>query len=700
MRPEKIFIAALALAGFAAAAGAAPTMIVLSSATYDSGAEDKAYALATDADGNVFLTGTSGDNYLSQKYSKTLVLSPTAQQPYANGNTSNNAKGIALDGLGNIIVVGEENNTSDLDYLVLKYSPNFAALLSSAVYDNGEYNSAAAVKTDSQNNIFVTGYSAFAGNKDFYTIKYSAELNKLSTAAYDGGGIDEATAIAVDHSDNVIVAGYIQNGTSYYYMVVKYDNNLSTIAFNSFGSGNGNDRATGVVVDSNDNIIVTGRQNDGVTQNYCTRKYDSFLNFLSSAVYNSGGADIPTGVAVDSSDNIIVTGHSNNNYFTIKYDRYLNEISSSSYDGGFTDLSNAIATDADDNVIVTGQSYSGTNFNYFTVKYNASPRLTEVSPLYIGESANVTLKGRGLLADSAVVFQDPGISTGAVSLVSGQITMPVTPAATVTLGVTTVTVTNTNGESFTSCSLAYTRLRRTVLAGQPETINAMTKRGQVTVAIPSGAFPYQETVTIYTVPVAAGDLRQVGEALYFSVANSSPPVSDISIKLRYSVADLGTYPEGSLSLAYYDAAAGWVGVPSSVDTFERSVTGSTRAINVKFAVVKEAQGSGPGGGSGGSGIPARVYPNPYRPGSGGNFDQSALGDGIVFAGFGAGQAFKLTIVDMAGRLVYQKSAVADSTGKYLWDTRTVSGGKAASGVYIYLLEGSGGPKKGKLSIIR
>ncbi|MDT8287640.1 MAG: hypothetical protein RQ748_11050, partial [Elusimicrobiales bacterium] len=82
------------------------------------------------------------------------------------------------------------------------------------------------------------------------------------------------------------------------------------------------------------------------------------------------------------------------------------------------------------------------------------------------------------------------------------------------------------------------------------------------------------------------------------------------------------------------------------------------------------------------------------------FDNSAMGAGIVFAGMEPNQSFDLTIVDLAGQLVFQKSASADASGRYLWDTNTVSGGEAASGVYLYFLTGSGEPRKGKLAIIR
>ena len=74
--------------------------------------------------------------------------------------------------------------------------------------------------------------------------------------------------------------------------------------------------------------------------------------------------------------------------------------------------------------------------------------------------------------------------------------------------------------------------------------------------------------------------------------------------------------------------------------------------------------------------------------------------GIVFAGLEPNKSVTLLIVDVAGRLVYQKAAAADSLGRYLWDTKTASGGEAASGVYIYTITGGAKPRKGKIAIIR
>lgn len=683
------------LPGPAAAAPAA--MIVLASATYDNAAlSDKANAITTDPEGNVYVTGVSGNDYLSIEYSKTLV--PGIPISYSNGRPSNIARAIAVDGLGNIIVAGEELNAAARQaYLVLKYSPGFGAQLSSAVYDGGDISNAVGVKTDSQNNVYVTGYTKSL-TENFYTIKYNSALTRVSTAAFESGDDDQAAGITLS-GDNVIVAGMTRaGGTNDNFRIVRYDSNLKYLNDISYDSG-GNEKITGVVSDSAGNIIVTGRQNNANTD-FLTMKYDGILNFVSSAVYNSGAADIPTGIAVDSNDNIIITGHiNNNNYLTIKYDQNLNLISSAAYDSGSTEQANAVTVDADDNVIITGQvTHPDTSENYFTIKYNASPKITEVSPLYIGETAAVVLKGYGFVAGSSVAFTDAGISTGTIAFASGQLTVQTTLASSVKLGVTTVTVSNINGEAASNFTLASARLRKTITAGSSGVLAAVTTAGPVTVTIPAGTFPQQELVTLYTVAPAAGDVRQVGQAVFLAVSPADTPLQNITVKLPYRVADLAGYQEAGLGLAYYNTLTGWVNLPASVNATDKTVTAVTKTINAKFAVVKAGEGVGiptPGGLGGG-----KVYPSPYRPGSGGNFDQSALGEGIVFAELGANAAFTLTIVDVAGQLVYAKSGTANADGKYLWDVKTVSGGKAASGVYLYLIKGSGDPKKGKFSIIR
>lgn len=697
---RKAVMAVCALALWAAQASAAPkTMTVLSSATYNSSGTDAVYAAITDADGNLYVTGASGNDYLTRKYSKGLVQ--LDGNLYTNGRSGNTPYGIAQDGQGNVIVAGVEINASnEQDYLVLKYSPSFVQM-SSAVYDGGPVDVAKAVVTDSQDNVYVTGYTN-NGTNDFYTIKYNSSLVKLATAAYDSGFTDQAAALALA-GDYLIVAGYTKDGeTNSNIRVVRYDSGLKELGSASFDSGGGNsDISAGVAVDPSGNIIVLGRS-VAATADFLLLKYDSLLNLISSATYDSGLADQPNGVTVDSAGNIIATGYSGNggavDFLTLKYDNSLNLISSATYDGGGTDKAYAAVVDAEDNVFTAGSVYNA-NDDFFIIKYNASPKLTEVSPLYIGETSNVTFKGFGLVAGSSITFADTGISTGIISVQTNQITLSVSPSSSVLLGVTTVTVTAANGEEVTDYTLAATRLKNTVAAGQSASISAMLTEGQATVTIPAGTFAQQELITLYTVPADAS-ARQVGQALYLSVSPAVTPLQNITITMHYRESDLGTTAESALALAYYDATDGWVSLTSSLNSSANTATAVTREINTKYSVVKPAGGNGGGGTVPGGMGGAKVYPSPYRPGSGGDFDQSALGDGIVFAGLGANQAIKITIVDLAGQLVYQKSAVANADGKWLWDTKTATGGVAATGVYIYMLKGAGQLVTGKLSIIR
>lgn len=95
-----------------------------------------------------------------------------------------------------------------------------------------------------------------------------------------------------------------------------------------------------------------------------------------------------------------------------------------------------------------------------------------------------------------------------------------------------------------------------------------------------------------------------------------------------------------------------------------------------------------------------AYPNPYKPGSGGDYDQSVFGEGVVFEGLTAGA--KIRIFNIAGALVAELSD-DDGDGRALWNARSKSGTRAASGLYFYLATNpgnSGDKKTGKITIIR
>ncbi|MCX5782502.1 MAG: glycosyl hydrolase [Elusimicrobia bacterium] len=94
----------------------------------------------------------------------------------------------------------------------------------------------------------------------------------------------------------------------------------------------------------------------------------------------------------------------------------------------------------------------------------------------------------------------------------------------------------------------------------------------------------------------------------------------------------------------------------------------------------------------------KVYPSPYKPGSGGVFDNGILGEGIVFDYLTTSANIK--IFSLAGELVAELIET-DGNGICVWNARNQSGNKVASGIYVYLItnpENGSQKAKGKLAI--
>jgi hypothetical protein len=92
---------------------------------------------------------------------------------------------------------------------------------------------------------------------------------------------------------------------------------------------------------------------------------------------------------------------------------------------------------------------------------------------------------------------------------------------------------------------------------------------------------------------------------------------------------------------------------------------------------------------------AHVYPNPYKPGSGGKFDA----DYIMFKDLT--QKATIRVVNISGTPVALLEKTNIAVDYYQWDAKNDYGKKLASGVYIYFITNPAGDKaRGKFSIIR
>jgi uncharacterized delta-60 repeat protein len=240
---------------------------------------DYARAIATDFSGNVYVTGHSSSNGTGVDY-VTVAYDSTGNELWVdryNGPEDRNdyANAIATDKEGNIYVTGGGQNYTTIAY------DSLGNKLWIARYDGdgNSYDQAQALALDPQGNIYVTGGSVGDGSWcDYTTVVYDSTGNELWVARYEGldNYYNEAREIALDTTGNVYVTGWSQElGYSFDITTIAYDssgNELWQVNYN--GPGNGWDEPFDLILDSSGNIYITGRsEGNGTRYDYVTIKY-------------------------------------------------------------------------------------------------------------------------------------------------------------------------------------------------------------------------------------------------------------------------------------------------------------------------------------------------------------------------------------------------------------------------------------------
>jgi uncharacterized delta-60 repeat protein len=295
---------------------------------------DQATAITSDEQGNVYVTGSSiGDDrfsdYATIKYDKD---GNTKWVKRYNGpvNNSDRAVAIAVDASGNVYVTGTSWGSGTFeDYATIKYDANGNELWV-ARYD-GPANSvdqATALTVDASGNVYITGRSiGGVTSYDFATIKYNTAGAQQWVARYNGpgGSFDEANDIAVDASGNVYVTGASLSD----YATIKY-NTAGIQQWVATYNGGASDVSTALAVDDLGNVYVTGGSSTSMFLfgDYATIKYNATGVQQWVARYDgpANGGDVATDIAVDKNYNVYVTGSSegintSSDYATIKYEQ-------------------------------------------------------------------------------------------------------------------------------------------------------------------------------------------------------------------------------------------------------------------------------------------------------------------------------------------------------------------------------------------
>lgn len=353
-------------------------------------------AVATDGNGNVFVTGFSINSSGNADYA-TLAYSGAGLPLWTNRYNGPNRfddypSAMAVDGSGNVFVTGYSYTVLGgiPDYVTLAYSGAGVPLWTNR-YDGPASKSdyANAVAVDRNGNVFVTGNSTGSGGDDDYaTVAYSGAGVPLWTNRYNGPGNtnDIAGSIAVDSSGNVFVTGYsyASGGVNSDYATVAYSGAGVPLWTNRYnGPGNDWDYAYAVAVDRSGNVFVTGKSfGIGSGFDYATVAYSGAGVPLWTNRYNGpgNGDDYAHALSVDERGNVFVTGQSvgsggGDDYATVAYSGAGVPLWTNRYNGpgNSTDQAYAVAVDSIGDVFVTGSSFgSGGVADYATVAYSGA----------------------------------------------------------------------------------------------------------------------------------------------------------------------------------------------------------------------------------------------------------------------------------------------------------------------------------------
>jgi len=378
------FALGLFAVGFAATARSQVDEVWVSRFQGPGAGDDGGLAVATDASGNVYVTGQVGSedasDFATVKYDAggAELWARTIDGPVQGEDV---AVAIAVDAAGNAHVTGYSTGEGgDTDYLTAKYDAA-GTLLWTARYNSpiDQNDEPAAVTLDDAGNVYITGRSSNSGiwfDYDYATVKYSPTGAQLWAARYNGAGDDwdEARAIAVDDEGNVFVSGTaaFDVGTAYHdYATVKYNASgvRQWVAFYD-GAGNNWDEVQSLALDGEGNVIVTGYSIGSATgYDFATVKYTTDGAEVWARRHDGPGSgishDIGVALVVDEAGNVYVGGTSALNYATVKYTASGDPAWESRFGAGGDDLITGVAID-ETGVYVTGKSVN----DYVTLKYD------------------------------------------------------------------------------------------------------------------------------------------------------------------------------------------------------------------------------------------------------------------------------------------------------------------------------------------
>jgi uncharacterized delta-60 repeat protein len=381
---------------------------------------DAAYHMVMDDEGNIYVSGASGiyDHNGNWRYDYvTVKYNAEGEEQWVvryngPGNSHDIPAAMAVDAEGNVYVTGSSmglksdyNHIENYDYATVKY--NNKGEEQWVVRHDGPENARdvpAAIAVDAEGNVFVTGASSvrsrYPHTKYYYcTIKYDASGEEQWVAWYKGYNQNAESvprAMAMDSKGNIYVTGHSRSemGLGNDYVTIKYNTSGEEQWIRRYEGTHmdGYDEPSAMAVDAGGNVYVTGYSGylTDIVFDYATVKYNSLGEeewvgiYKANAPYSGDATPqpikVPPSIAISESGDVYIAGATYENetemdFTTIRYSALGKEQWVKKYNGSASSNGEArdLAIGADGGIYVTGfDDGKASNNDITTLKYNAS----------------------------------------------------------------------------------------------------------------------------------------------------------------------------------------------------------------------------------------------------------------------------------------------------------------------------------------